>query len=121
MRLQVSYRPLSGCLFVIDADVDEKFLNGDDVDIDYTHDNDEDEDEDEDEWNVCLGMYGDEFHSFVVLGVRTVVPYWNLWLSFYLPDAVVAQIAHAIIRWDAEQNERADCRSMATRQITIKV
>lgn len=95
MELWVSYRPSVHWLTVYNGI--ERTMTDEQMD-EVVHF----QDDDDDNWHLLYSFYRDEFFSMTGLGIQDGAKGWDAFLSLYLADEVVSQIADLVIEWDAD-------------------
>jgi hypothetical protein len=91
MELIVSYSPMSGALTIWNPELAQRESS----EVVTVHD------KTPDDWSLYLDLLHGEFVSLVCADVWGT-PDWSLWLSLYLPDSVVSEIADAVSGWAAQ-------------------
>jgi uncharacterized FAD-dependent dehydrogenase len=112
MRYNITYTPSIGSLAIVDAS-----LTADDLARTVSHyDN-------EACWTLYTEFLDGRFVGFGAMGVRTEALDWNLMLSLYLPDKIVATIADLLLAWDEELTAVADfqTRLFTRHEVTLRV
>jgi hypothetical protein len=107
MEIAITYRPLTATVNVWNT-IDNILSDDDRENIVIHHEFGKDDD---DEWHYGVSTYNGYFHDFIAIGITTDAMEWNLWLSQYLPDEVVARIAERIAEWNAEYDTVTDQRT----------
>jgi hypothetical protein len=107
MEIVIAYRPLTATLCVWNT-IDDILSDDERESIVSHHEFGKTEDDD---WHYGVSTYNGYFHDFIAMGIATEATAWNLWLSEYLPDEVVAHIAERVAEWNAEYGTVTDQRA----------
>lgn len=115
MEISIGYRPCNGLLTLHNME------NEDLLDMEAGKDDVVClQDGTDEKWHTLIAFYKDEFLAMTALGVKDQAAGWNLWLSLYLPDSVVAEICDMIERWDLEFDLAQDEMSQMTRLLLVQ-
>jgi hypothetical protein len=104
MEITYIYRPIAKTLVVWNT-IDDILSDDERASIVAVHELGADDD-----WNFRVSTYNGHFHSLTALNIHEEAQMWNLWLSNYLPDEVVANISQMVAQWDLEYLAMTDQR-----------